>query len=166
MRKLALAAAIILGATGSGAVAQDEALVTLKVMTPETALTLAQSALKDCRNRGYQVAIAVVDRFGNLQVLLRDRFAGPHTPETARRKAWTAVSFRTDTLSMAELTEAGKEASGVRFIDQALMIGGGVTVEAAGSIVGGVGVSGAPGGAADDACARVGIAAVQADLEF
>ena len=166
MRKLSFAAAVVLTVSGQGAVAQDEALVTLKVMTPEAALTLAQAALKDCRNRGYQVAVAVVDRFGNLQVLLRDRFAGPHTPETARRKAWTAVSFRTDTLSMAELTEAGKEASGVRFVDQALMIGGGVAVEAAGSIVGGIGVSGGPGGAADDACARVGIAAVQADLEF
>ncbi|MDH3230302.1 MAG: heme-binding protein [Alphaproteobacteria bacterium] len=165
MRKLALAA-VILAASGHGAAAQDAALVTLKVMTPETALTLAQAALKDCRGRGYQVAVAVVDRFGNLQVMLRDRFAGPHTPETARRKAWTAVSFRTDTLSMADFTEAGKEASGVRFVDQALMVGGGATVEAAGSIVGGVGVSGAPGGAADDACARVGIAAIQEDLDF
>ncbi len=165
MRKFALAAAVI-GLSGYGASAQDDALVTLKVMTPETALTLAQAALKDCRGRGYQVAVAVVDRFGNLQVLLRDRFAGPHTPETARRKAWTAVSFRTDTLSMAEFTEAGKEASGVRFVDMAMMVGGGVTVEAAGSIVGGIGVSGAPGGAADDECARVGIAAIQEDLEF
>jgi len=165
LKKLALTA-VILGAFAHGAVAQDDALLTVKVMTPETAITLAQAALKDCRGKGFQVAVAVVDRFGNLQVLLRDRFAGPHTPDTARRKAWTAVSFRTDTLSMAELTEAGKEASGVRFVDQALMIGGGVTVEAAGSIVGGVGVSGAPGGAADDACARVGIAAVQPDLEF
>ncbi len=165
MKKLALAA-VILGMSGQGAVAQDDALVTLKVMSPETALSLAQAALKDCRGRGYQIAVAVVDRFGNLQVLLRDRFAGPHTPETARRKAWTAVSFRTDTLSMVEFTEAGKEASGVRFVDQALMVGGGVTVEAAGSIVGGIGVSGAPGGAADDECARVGIAAIQEALEF
>jgi uncharacterized protein GlcG (DUF336 family) len=165
LRKLVLAA-VVLAASAQGAVAEDEALVTLKVMTPETALTLAQAALKDCRNRGYQVAVAVVDRFGNLQVLLRDRFAGPHTPETARRKAWTAVSFRTDTLVMTEFTEAGKAASGVRFVDQALMVGGGVTVEAAGSVVGGIGVSGAPGGAADDSCARVGITAIQADLEF
>lgn len=165
MRKFALAAVILAG-SAQGVVAQDESLVTLKVMTPETAMTLAQATLKDCRGRGYQVAIAVVDRFGNLQVLLRDRFAGPHTPETARRKAWTAVSFRTDTLSMAEFTEAGKEASGVRFVDQALMVGGGVTVEAAGSIVGGVGVSGAPSGAADDECARVGISAVQENLDF
>lgn len=162
----ALLAAVMLLASGYGVAAQDEALVTLKVMTPETALKLAQSALKDCRARGYQVAVAVVDRFGNLQVALRDRFAGPHTPETARRKAWTAVSFRTDTLAMAEFTEAGKEASGIRFVDEAMMVGGGMMVEAAGSIVGGIGISGAPSGAADDECARAGIAAVQEDLEF
>lgn len=161
-----LLAAVILLASGYAAAAEDEALVTLKVMSPETALKLAQAALKDCRARGYQVAVAVVDRSGNLQVALRDRFAGPHTPDTARRKAWTAISFRTDTLAMAELTEAGKEASGIRFVKEAMMVGGGVTVEAAGSTVGGIGVSGAPGGAADDECARAGITAVQEDLEF
>jgi len=165
VRKLALAAAVLLAAA-YGAAAQDEPLVTLKVMTPETALKLAQAAFKDCRGRGFQVAVAVVDRFGNLQVVLRDRFAGPHTPEAARRKAWTAVSFRTDTLAMAELTEAGKEASGIRFVDEAMMVGGGVAVQAAGSTVGGIGVSGAPSGAADDECARAGIEGVQADLEF
>lgn len=165
MRRLVIAMSM-LAATAVGAGAEEEALFTLKVMTPETALRLARAALGDCREKGYQVSVAVVDRFGNLQVVLRDRFAGPHTPETARRKAWTAVSFRTDTLSLAGFTAAGREASGIRFVDQAMMVGGGVIVEAAGSVVGGVGVSGAPGGAADDACARAGIAAVRADLEF
>lgn len=165
MKKLALATALA-AVTGPGAMAQEGALFTLKAMTPDTSLSLAKAALEDCRGKGFQVAVAVVDRFGNLQVLLRDRYAGPHTPETARRKAWTAVSFRTDTLSMAEFSQAGKEASGVRFVDQALMVGGGITVQAAGSIVGGVGVSGAPSGEADDACARVGIEAVQGALDF
>ena len=146
--------------------ADDEALVSYQAMTPETALELAKAALEDCREKGFQVAVAVVDRSGTLQVLLRDRYAGPHTISTARRKAWTAISFRTDTLQMAELTEAGKEASGVRFVDEAMMVGGGVMVRAAGSIVGGVGVTGAPGGPADDECAKAGIAAIQDDLDF
>lgn len=165
MKKLALAGALLV-AFGASAAAQDEALVTLKVMTPEAALKLAQAAFKDCRARGYQVAVAVVDRFGNVQVLLRDRFAGPHTPDAARRKAWTAASFRTDTVNMAEFTAEGKENWGARFIDEALMLGGGVTVSAAGSIVGAIGVSGGPSGTADDECARVGIAAVQEELDF
>lgn len=162
-----LAVALFLASCLTGPVQADEnVLVTLKSMTPETALTLAQATLQDCRDRGYQVTVAVVDRSGTIQVLLRDRYAGVHTVETARRKAWTAVSFRTDTVVMAEETAAGKEASGVRFVDQALMVGGGVVIQAAGAMVGGIGVSGAPGGPADDECARVGIDVIQGDLDF
>ena len=97
---------------------------------------------------------------------MRDRFAGPHTVATARRKAWTAATFRSDTLVMAELTQAGELQSGVRFVPGALMVGGGVPVESAGSMVAAIGVSGAPGGQADDDCARVGIEAIQDLLEF
>ena len=144
----------------------EDALIDLRVMTPETALKLAKASMAFCRKSGYQVAVAVVDRMGVTQVMLRDRYAGAHTPETARRKAWTAVSFRADTLALAELTASGSPQAGVRHVTDALMVGGGVPVEAAGSIVGGVGISGAPGGAEDDACARAGIEAVTADLEM
>jgi len=142
----------------------EEALVNFKALTPETALQLAQATLKACRDKGYQVAVAVVDRAGTPQVMLRDRYAGAHTPGTATRKAWTATSFRADTLSLAEETQAGKPQSGVRFVDNALMLGGGVLVEAAGSMVGAVGVSGAPSGEQDDACARAGVAAIEVKL--
>ena len=165
MKRLTIAL-LLVGGLSATTRAEEQALVTFKMMTPETALTLAQTALQDCRDRGYQVAVAVVDRFGNLQVLLRDRFAGVHTIDTARRKAWTAVSFRTDTTAMAEETQAGKEASGVRFVEEAMMVGGGIGVQAAGSIVGGIGVSGAPGGPEDDECAKAGIEAIQDDLHF
>ena len=103
--------------------------------------------------------VAVVDRSGTPQVMLRDRFAGAHTPSTAMRKAWTATSFHSDTLALAQETQAGKPQSGVRFVDNAVMVGGGVLVEAAGSMVGAVGVSGTPTGEQDDACAKAGIAA-------
>ena len=59
--------------------AQD-ALVTYKSLSPEIALDLARATLEECRKRGFQVAVAVVDRFGQTQVMIRDRFAGPHTP--------------------------------------------------------------------------------------
>ena len=143
-----------------------EALISFKVMTPETALEAAQAALGDCRKRGFQVAVAVLDRFGVTQVILRDRFAGPHTPETARRKAWTAVSFRTDTNAMVDVTNAGTPQSGVRHVPQALMIGGGVQVQAVGALVGAIGVSGAPSGEMDDACAKAGIAAIEDKIAF
>jgi uncharacterized protein GlcG (DUF336 family) len=76
------------------AAAAQEATFAIKQLTPETALKLAQATLEACRKEGFQVAVAVTDRSGITQVLLRDRFAGPHTVTVAVDKAWTAVSFR------------------------------------------------------------------------
>ena len=146
--------------------AEDEALATFKTMKPALALELAQATLKACRAAGFQVAVAVVDRSGVVQVILRDRLAGAHTPDTARRKAWTAASFRTDTETMMEETRAGKVQSGARFIGEAMMIGGGIPVTAAGTMVGAVGVSGAPGGGQDHICAQAGIDAIEEQLMF
>jgi uncharacterized protein GlcG (DUF336 family) len=161
---LTLSAFVLLAA--QPAQSEEKAMVSFKVLTPEVALELTQAALKSCRDSGYQVAVVVVDRFGGLQVAIRDQLAGPHTVETARRKAWTAVNFRTDTVTMAEQTQAGKEGSGVRHVSGALMVGGGVPVQAGGVMVAGIGVSGAPGGKLDDTCAREGINAIIEKLEF
>jgi uncharacterized protein GlcG (DUF336 family) len=144
----------------------QEPLLPMNSLSPQAALELAQTSMASCRSAGYQVAVAVVDRMGVTQVMLRDRYAGPHTPDTAARKAWTAVSFRADTLTLSRNTQSGSEQSGARMITNALMIGGGVPVEVAGTIVGGVGISGAPSGAEDDGCARAGIEAMLAKLEL
>ncbi len=145
---------------------EQEALATFKSMKPALALQLAQATLDACRQAGYQVSVAVVDRSGITQVILRDQLAGAHTPETARRKAWTAASFRTNTLVMTEETQSGKEQSGVRFVSEALMVGGGIPVTTAGTLVGAVGVSGAPGGDLDHDCALIGIDAIEEELMF
>jgi uncharacterized protein GlcG (DUF336 family) len=163
-------ARVLLGALSMGlgslpAAAQD-ALVPANTLSPEIALEIAQSSLTTCRKQGFQVAVAVVDRMGVPQVMLRDRYAGPHTPDTAQRKAWTAVSFRADTLSLAANTQADSALSGARLISNALMIGGAVPIEAAGMIVGAVGISGAPSGEEDDRCARAGVDTVKARLEL
>ena len=144
----------------------QESLVPVSSLSPQAALELAQASLANCRSSGYQVAVAVVDRMGVIQVMLRDRYAGPHTPDTAHRKAWTAVSFRDDTLTLSRNTQADSEQSGARMITNALMIGGGVPIEVAGTLVGGVGISGAPSGADDDRCARAGIQAMVEKLEL
>ena len=148
------------------AYSKDEPLVKFTILSLDTALELATKTLKYCQANGFQIAVAVVDRFGNTQVILRDRFAGPHTVETARRKAWTAASFKTDTLELSKLTQAGESLSPIRFVAGALMAGGGVQVKSAGSIVAGIGVSGAPGGELDDTCARKGIESIIEKLEF
>jgi uncharacterized protein GlcG (DUF336 family) len=157
---------VLAAAAGSGAAEEKPLLMTMKSLTPEAALEVARATLEACRKSGYQVAVAVVDRGGNLQVLLRDRFAGAHTPRTARQKAWTALSFRVDTLEMADVTQPGKEASGAREIPGVIMLGGGVMIRAAGELVGAVGVSGAPGGNLDEDCAKKGLSTVQDRLDF
>jgi uncharacterized protein GlcG (DUF336 family) len=166
-RQIALAAiasvACIFSATPAAA---QSGLYSVRQLTPETALKATRAALEDCRKRGYQVAVAVVDRAGDAQTLIRDRFAGPHTVSTAINKGYTAISFRTDTLEFAKLTQPGAASSGIRQIPNVVAVGGGVLIEAGGTTVGAVGVSGAPTGEADDSCARAGIAAIRDDLEF
>ena len=143
-----------------------DATFSVKVLTPETALKAAQAALKKCRDSGFQATIAVVDRMGVVQVLLRDRFAGPHTVEMASAKAYTAVSFRTNTTQLAEATQPGRPQSGIRNRPGVAAVGGGLMIEAGGTLLGAIGVSGAPGGKEDDACAAAGIAAIHEDLEL
>ena len=144
----------------------QETFVTTKSLTPEVALELARATLAECRRRGFQVAVAVVDRSGIVQVMLRDRFAGPHTPSTASGKAWTAATFRTNTTELNAISQPGMMQAGLRQLPGVVTIGGGMIVEASGSLVGAVGVSGAPGGDADDACAKAGIEAIRDKLDF
>jgi len=158
-------AALVLAAAATAAPAQDPTFA-MRMLTPETALKAAQAALKRCRDNGFQVAVAVVDRMGVAQVMLRDRFAGAHTASMARDKAWTAVSFRTNTTALAEATQGSSPQSGIRNRPRVAAVGGGLMVEAGGTLFGGIGVSGAPGGKEDDACAAAGIAAIRDELEL
>ena len=157
--------ALLLSLAGCAAHAAD-ATFTVKVLAPETALKAAQAALESCRKRGFQATVAVVDRMGVVQVLLRDRFAGPHTPDMASAKAYTAASFRTNTTELAEASQPGRPASGIRHRPGVAAVGGGVMIEAGGTLLGAIGVSGAPGGREDDACAAAGIAAIREDIEL
>ncbi len=154
-----------LAAAALGASAQTASFET-RSLTPEAAFTAARAALEHCRKGGFQVAVAVVDRAGVLQVMLRDRYGGAHTVEMAQNKAWTAASFKTSTAALAAQTQPSKPMSGVRNLPRVIAAGGGRAVEAGGQLLGGIGVSGAPGGEADDACAQAGIAAIADALEF
>ncbi|HXZ49331.1 MAG TPA: heme-binding protein [Usitatibacter sp.] len=159
-------AALVAAALPALAGAADPATYTVRQLTPETALKAAQAAMASCRASGYQVSVAVVDRSGLTQVLLRDRFAGPHTIGVATDKAWTAASTRTDTSELEKLTQPGKPLAALRDVPHVTALAGGVKVEAGGAVLGAIGVSGAPGGEADEACAKAGLHAVADDLEF
>lgn len=161
-----LLAVALLAAAPAMAQEDEDATYQITGLKPDYAVKLAQAAMTYCRENGYQVGVAVTDRVGTLQVFMRDRFAGAHTVETAHRKAWTAVSFRTNTDELDELTRPDGEAYGIRFISDALPLGGGVMIESGGALIGAVGVSGAPGTDIDVECAEAGIEAIEDALGF
>ena len=146
--------------------AQD-ALVTYKSLSPELALDLARAALGECRKRGYQAAVAVVDRFGVTQVMLRDRFAGAAYAGDGGRQGLDRRELPHQHHRSRRIDAARHAAGGAcGNLPGAVILGGGLIIEAGGSLVGAVGVSGAPGGDADDACAKAGIEAVRDKLDF
>ena len=149
----------------------SKSIYSFKSLSVESASDAAWGALKECRKKGYSVAVAVVDRGGNLQALLRDRLAGPHTTETAIRKAWTANSFRQSTADLAYLLKEGKISNQVQHYPGAILVGGGLAIEAQGELIGGIGVAGAPPGKSekdsiDGACAQAGINLIKETIEF
>lgn len=144
----------------------EQATVTYKSLAPDTAFELARAALQQCRKNGYQVAVAVIDRFGQPLVILRDRYAGLAAIDTATGKAWTAVNFTRDTSELVAEIKSGALSAGLARLPRVTMFAGGLVIEAGGALLGGVGVAGAPGGDKDEACAKAGLAAVQDKLDF
>ena len=125
------------------------------------AKTIAEAALAECRAKGYHTATAVVDRAGQIMVILRDEQASGQTAEMARRKAFTARMFRTTTLEFQKRTMEGAYAA-QRDVADILALGGGVPIRIGDEVIGGVGSSGSSQ-EQDDACAKAGVAKV-ADL--
>jgi uncharacterized protein GlcG (DUF336 family) len=144
----------------------DDAIVTYKSIAPDTALDLAKTALSTCRVNGYQVAVVVLDRFGETLVLLRDRFAGLPASTTANDKAYTALSFHSSSGDFANSIRSGKLSAGLAGLPHIVTLAGGLVIEAGGTMLGAVGVSGAPGGDKDEACAKAGLDAIRDKLDF
>lgn len=127
------------------------------------ALTIAETALAEC---GAHTSVAIVDRAGRVRVLLQGDGASPHNPELARRKAYTALTFGRTTAEWAQRTEATTPLAGQRMLADVIPLQGGVPIKIGEETIGGVGLSGAPmGGAQEEACAKAGIAKVADQLK-
>jgi uncharacterized protein GlcG (DUF336 family) len=166
MRTPPMIVAAVLALGAPSAFAGDDALVIYKSLSPETALEAAQAALKKCRDNGFQIAVAVVDRFGQPQVMLRDRYAGLPAPDTAIAKAYTALSFRSATSDLSKSIKSGQMDPGLARLPHVAMLTGGLMIEAGGTLIGGIGVSGAPGGDKDEECAKAGLDAIRDKIDF
>ncbi len=139
-------------------------IIMVRRMTMELAVDIARAAVKSCRDAGYQASAVVVDRVGIVQVLMRDTLANRFTLRVAEDKANAVILSGVDSSAFrANRQDIRPE---INEIDGVLMMEGGVAIVAAGSIVGAVGVSGAPGGDKDELCARAGVESVQERLDF
>lgn len=142
---------------------EDKPYLSTRVLSTDAAIDVAVATEKYCRKKGYQVAVAVVDRYGNLLAFSRNPLAGAHTIKLAINKAFTASTLQTRTLGqerqMAALATEGLS-----------VVGGGVPIQVGGYIYGSVGVSGAPQkkrlGDIDDECAHAGMKNTLEALEF
>jgi uncharacterized protein GlcG (DUF336 family) len=142
--------------------AQAQGLVTERSLSLAMAKTIAEAAQGECRAKGFHTTVAVVDRAGQLLVLLRDEQAAPHTVEMARRKAYTARMFRIPTAEFQKRTTPDQPIAGQRELTDMIALSGGVPIKLGEETIGGVGSAGSNLDS-DDACAKAGIAKV-ADL--
>jgi uncharacterized protein GlcG (DUF336 family) len=143
-----------------------EGVITYKSLAPDIAFDLARSALQQCRKDGFQVAVVVTDRFGAPLVELRDVYTPVGALDIAKGKAWTAVTFTRNTSDFVKALKDGTIGAGLAGVPGVTPLAGGVVIEAAGSLLGAVGVAGAPGGDKDEGCAKSGLAAVLDKLDF
>ena len=135
-----------------------QGLVSQRNLSLAMAKTIAEATLAACKAKGYSTAAAVVDRAGQVLVILRDEQATAQTAEMARRKAYTARMFRSTTLEFQKRTAEPSYAA-QRDVADILALGGGVPIMVGSEIVGGVGSSGSSQ-EQDDACAKAGVAKV------
>jgi uncharacterized protein GlcG (DUF336 family) len=148
--------------TLSGA-ATGQGLVTQRNLSLAMAKAIAEGTLAECKSKGFNTAAAVVDRAGQVLVILRDEQATAQQAEMARRKAYTARMFRTSTLEFQKRT-ADPALAAQRDLADILALGGGVPIQVGNETIGGVGSAGSSQ-EMDDACAKAGIAKVAELLE-
>jgi len=139
-------------------------MLTVKTIGMELARDIANEAVLECRKQGYQVSAVVVDRGGNLIAALRDTLAARFTLQIAEEKANASVFSG---INSGEFRDArGDIQQELNHVDGVIIMEGGLIIEAGGSRIGAVGVSGAPGGDKDAACAMKALEAVEERLEF
>jgi uncharacterized protein GlcG (DUF336 family) len=139
-------------------------VISVKRLMPDLAIEMVQTAVAACRKQGYQVTAVVVDRDGDAIALMRDVHASRFTIQIARDKANAVIlsgvasgQFRDNRRDIQQE---------MNHVEGVLLLQGGLPIRAAGTLLGAIGVSGAPGGERDEACAQAAVDTVQERLEF
>jgi uncharacterized protein GlcG (DUF336 family) len=148
----------------AGSPLHAEDIVPARLMGLDLARDIAQGAIEACRKDGYQVSVVVVDRSGRVQVVMRDVFSNEQFTSLAEGKAQAVIMSGGS--SAALRANRADMVNELNLLPGVLVLRGGLPIQVAGSTIGAVGVSGAPGGDKDEACAQHGIDLVQERLDF
>ena len=160
MNKFVIIAGIALGALAGSANAQ---LVAHKDLSVTTAVAIAQTAVQTCKGQGYNVSAHVLGRSGEVLVAMRGDDTGPHTLENSMKKAWTARAQRAPSVNFANAVKMNPTIGAIHLTNM-VPAQGGLPIMVGDDVIGAVGVSGAPGGDKDEACAKAGLDKVAGDL--
>jgi uncharacterized protein GlcG (DUF336 family) len=147
-----------------GSVAQAQTLPTHRIPSA-LAVEAASETVAACAKQGYHETAQVVDADGAVIVTLRGDGTGAHTLDSAFYKAYTAASFKSDTLALAERAKGEDSILPLARLPHVMFFGGGVPIKLGDETIGAIGASGAPGGKLDDACARAGIDKIKDRLQ-
>jgi len=161
-RTLALIVAALVGLASP---AEAQGLIMVRDVSYDMALVMAQTAIEHCRSNGYKVGVSVVDRGGHVLVTLRDHNAAHHTVELAQRKAYTSRIFRQSSREFSQRLRDNPISAGLGTTSGVLASVGGFPIKVGDEVIGGIGVSGAPGGQNDEACAKAGLDKVADQLK-
>jgi uncharacterized protein GlcG (DUF336 family) len=164
IRLKALVAAVAATAALSGS-ASAQGVLTVKDVSLGLAQAIAQGTIEQCRKDGFRVTVTVMNRAGQVVVVMRDDGTSPHTVDTSRRKAYTAVAMRRPISELGQMIASNPGAAGLKDISDVIVLNGGLPIRAGAEVIGSVGVGGAPSGDRDEACAKAALDQVADQLK-
>jgi uncharacterized protein GlcG (DUF336 family) len=161
-RTLASAAILLMAAAASAGTALSQDVITHKELSLDAAMLVAQGALVKCHADCYRISLTILDNSGLIQLQARGDGTGLHTVEHSRRKAYTALTFKRPSAETAKAWVANPDHP---LIEGTVGAAGGVPIQTGTEVIGAIGVSGAPGGDKDEACALAGVAKISNSLK-
>jgi uncharacterized protein GlcG (DUF336 family) len=164
MFKIAYRTAGLVLVSALAGTAANAQLITHKDISLAMATTMVQTAIDTCKGNGYNVSVHVLGRDGQVIIGVRNDLAGAATMENSMKKAYTARTFRIPSGKFAENVK-GNPVAGALFLNNIVAAQGALPIVVDGDTIGAIGVSGAPGGDKDEACAKAAIDKVSADLK-
>ena len=146
------------------ALAQAQDVGSERTIGLKLAAEMAAAAVEDCSSKGYNTVAVVVDRSGYMKALMRAENARPHAIDIAIRKAHTAAMLGYETRILSENIGKGVTPASITNTPGFTSLLGGFPIRVGNEVIGGIGVSGAPGGPLDAACVETAFKKVQGRL--